>query len=93
MMLESVKRTECFGWVAGDNKLNVSSFCSPLWKEDAKMHVLPVNLQEGSNIYTSNNTNSPSEINPSEEGRKFFHEINIHPTEKAEVLEPLIRYF
>ena len=93
LMLESVKRTECFGWVAGDNKLNVSSFCSPLWKEDAKMHVLPANLQEGSNIYTSNNTNSPSEINPSEEGKKFFHTIKMNPKEKTEYLEPLISHF
>ena len=95
MMLESVKRTECFGWVAGDNKLNVSSFCSPLWKEDAKMHVLPANLQERS-IYNHINTiNIPLSRgeDPSEEGKKFFHEIKMNPKEKTEYLEPLISHF
>ena len=100
MMLECVKMSGSFGWKPGDNKMNMDSFCSPLWFEKdeklselpAEMQVLPANLQAGSNIYNINN-NSPSEINPSEEGRKFFHEINIRPTEKAEVLEPLIRYF
>lgn len=93
LMLESAKRTECFGWKAGDNKLNVSSFYSPLWKEDAKMHASPANLQEGSNIYTNNNIVSPPEINPSEEGKKFFHAIKMNPNEKAEYLDPLIRHF
>ena len=100
LMLESVKRTECFGWKAGDNKLNVSYFYSPLWKEDAKMHALPANLQEGSNITINNNINhinTPLPLsrgeNPSEEGKKFFHAIKMNPNEKAEYLEPLISYF
>lgn len=95
LMLESMKRTESFGWKEGDNKLNVSSFCSPLWKEDAKMHVLPANLQEGSNITINNNINIPLSRgeDPSEEGKRFFHEIKMNPNEKAEYLEPLICHF
>ena len=47
---------------------------------------LHANLQVGSNIYKiNNNISSPPEENPSEEGRKFFHEINTNPAEKAEV--------
>ena len=33
---------------------------------------------------------SPAELNPLEEGRRFFHEINANPAEKAEILSPLI---
>ena len=55
---------------------------------------LPANLQVGNNIYNNiNNISSPTKINPSEEGRKFFHEINANPAEKAEVLQPLIAWF
>ena len=108
MMLESVRLSGSFGWVKGDNKLDVSAVYSPLWKAvDAKntesIAVLPAdlraNLHEGSNIYNINNKyNPPSEeyppeINPSEEGQKFFHEINANPAEKAEVLQPLIAWF
>ena len=32
-------------------------------------------------------------MNPSEEGRRFFHEIKTNPQQKAEFLEPLIAYF
>lgn len=100
MMLESVRLSESFGWIEGDNKLNVSAIYSPLWKAiDAKnaesIAELPadlhVNLHEGSNNIINNH--SPTEVNPSEEGRKFFHEINANPAEKAEVLQPLIAWF
>lgn len=97
MMIEAVKRSGSFGWEAGENKANMSCFYSPLWKEvstDSPAELpadLPANLQLGNNIY--NNISSPSEINPSEEGRKFFHEINANPAEKAEVLQPLIAWF
>ena len=37
---------------------------------------LPANLQVGNNIYIILIIYSPPEENPSEEGRKFFHEIN-----------------
>ena len=99
-MMEAVKLTGSFGWTPGDNKVNVACFYSPLWKEistdvPAKMPAdLPANVQVENNI--SNNINhlsSPPEINPSEEGRKFFHEINENPAEKAEVLQPLIVWF
>ena len=100
MMLEAVRLSESFGMEPGDNKMNIASFYSPLWKDlPADLHaVLPAdlhaNLQVGSNIYNiNNNISSPPEENPSEEGRKFFHEINTNPAEKAEVLEPLIRFF
>ena len=104
MMLEAVKLSESFGWEQGDNKVNISSFWSPLWKEldtdvPADLHAvlhadLHANLQVGNNIYNiNNNISSPPEINPSEEGRKFFHEINANPAEKAEVLQPLIAWF
>ena len=98
-MLDAVKRTRYFGFEAGDNKLNVSSFYSPLWKETADSAAISAanplqNLQPGNNIYNNiNNIYSPPEINPSEEGRKFFHEINANPAEKAEVLQPLIAWF
>lgn len=105
-MLEAVKASGSFGWEPGENKMNMSSFYSPLWKErPAKTHELPTemqaapaNLQECSNIYNINNNNyppeeSPAEANPSEEGKKFFHEINKNPDEKAEILSPLITFF
>ena len=96
MMLEAVKLSGSFGWKAGDNRMNVSSFHSPIWKETTPMPAnipadLHANLQVGNNII--NNNDIPAELNPQEEGKKFFHEINIRPTEKAEVLEPLIRFF
>ena len=103
MMLESVKMSGAFGWKAGDNRMNMSSFYSPLWKEGdvsptrlpAKTQVLPAdlhaNLQEGNII--SNHISTPPEVNPSEEGRRFFHEIKTNPQQKAEFLEPLIAHF
>jgi hypothetical protein len=78
----------------------VSAIYSPLWKAiDAtnaqSIAELPAdlhaNLHGGSNNII--NKHSPSEVNPSEEGRKFFHEINANPAEKAEVLQPLIAWF
>ena len=100
MMLEAVRQSESFGMEPGENKMNIASFYSPLWKDlPADLHAvlhadLHANLQVGSNIYNiNNNISSPPEENPSEEGRKFFHEINTNPAEKAEVLEPLIRFF
>ena len=101
-MLDAVRLTGCFGWEPGENKLNMGCFWSPLWRDlpgstadvaanDAAK--LLQNLQRD-NIYNNiNNNNSPSEINPSEEGRKFFHELNANPAEKAEVLQPLIGFF
>ena len=100
MMLESVRLSKSFGWIEGDNKLNVSAIYSPLWKAvDAKNTEiiedfpadLHANLHGGSNNIINNH--SPTEVNPSEEGRKFFHEINANPAEKAEVLQPLIAWF
>ena len=100
MMLESVRLSKSFGWIEGDNKLNVSAVYSPLWKAvDAKNTEiiedfpadLHANLHGGSNNIINNH--SPTEVNPSEEGRKFFHEINANPAEKAEVLQPLIAWF
>lgn len=100
MMLESVRLSKSFGWIEGDNKLNVSAIYSPLWKAvDAKNTEiiedfpadLHANLHGGSNNIINNH--SPTEVNPSEEGRKFFHEINANPAEKAEVLQPLITWF
>ena len=100
MMLESVRLSKSFGWIEGDNKLNVSAIYSPLWKAvDAKNTEiiedfpadLHANLHGGSNNIINNH--SPSEVNPSKEGRKFFHEINANPAEKAEVLQPLIAWF
>lgn len=100
MMLEAVRQSESFGMEPGENKMNIACFYSPLWKDlPADLHAvlhadLHANLQVGSNIYNiNNNQSSPPEINPSEEGRKFFHEINTHPEQKAELLEPLIRFF
>lgn len=104
MMLEAVRKSGSFGLKPGDNKLNISCFYSPLWKQAETNSVDSVAISAANsaatllqnmqreNIYNINKI-SPSEINPQEEGKKFFHEINIHPTEKAEVLEPLIRYF
>ena len=51
MMLECVKMSGSFGWKPGDNKMNMDSFCSPLWFEKdekltewpAEMQVLPAN--------------------------------------------------
>ena len=100
IMLESVRLSKSFGWIEGDNKLNVSAIYSPLWKAvDAKNTEiiedfpadLHANLHGGSNNIINNH--SPTEVNPSEEGRKFFHEINANPAEKAEVLQPLIAWF
>ena len=109
MMLEAVKLSESFGWKPDESQRNMVSFSSPLWKaKDAKsaesIEDLPANLhaklQAGSNNYYNINNNistqhaaSLPEGNPSEEGRKFFHEINTNPAEKAEMLEPLIRFF
>ena len=96
MMLEAVRQSESFGMEPGENKMNIASFYSPLWKDlPADLHAdLHANLQVGSNKYNiNNNLSSPPEINPSEEGRKFFHEINTHPEQKTELLEPLIRFF
>lgn len=65
MKLECVKMSGSFGWKPGDNKMNMASFCSPLWMEKdeklsespAEMQGLPAelhaNLQEGSNIILS----------------------------------------
>ena len=105
MMLEAVRLSGSFGWIAGDNRLDVSAIYSPLWKAvDAKKTEsteklpaeLPADLQVGSK-YNINNKSSTqhaaSLLNPSEEGRKFFHEVNAKPAEKAEVLEPLVAYF
>ena len=105
MMLEAVRLSGSFGWIAGDNRLDVSAIYSPLWKAvDAKKTEsteklpaeLPADLQVGSK-YNINNYNTPLHLsrgeNPSEEGRKFFHEVNAKPAEKAEVLEPLVAYF
>lgn len=95
MMLEAVRQSESFGMEPGENKMNIASFYSPLWKDlPADLHAdLHANLQVGSNIYNiNNNLSSPPEINPSEEGRKFFHEINTHPEQKTELLAPLIGY-
>ena len=102
-MLDAVRLTGNFGWEPGDNKLNMGCFWSPLWRDvpDSTADVaandaakLLQNLQRD-NIYNNINNNiySPSEINPSEEGRKFFHELNANPAEKAEVLQPLIGFF
>ena len=104
MMLEAVRQSESFGMEPGENKMNIASFYSPLWKDlPADLHAvlhadLHANLQVGSNIYNINNiSNTPLPLsrgeNPSEEGRKFFHEINTNPEQKAELLEPLIRFF
>lgn len=94
MMLESVRLSESFGWVEGDNKLNVSSIFSPLWKVMDAPADLRANLQVCSNSYNINNNyppeECPAELNPLEEGRCFFHEINANPAEKAEILSPLI---
>lgn len=96
MMVEAIKRTGDFGWLPGDNKQNIECFWSPLWKANVPTDLpasLPAKVQVG-NIYNNTNSiSSPSEMNPSEEGRKFFHEINTNPAEKAEVLQPLITFF
>lgn len=91
-MLESVKLSGSFGWVEGDNRMNVSAIYSPLWKAVAEKPAdLHANVQEGNINDTKND--SPSEKNPSEEGKRFFHEINVNPKEKAEILTPLIAFF
>ena len=106
MMVEAVKRTGDFGWKPGENKLNIGCFWSPLWKEVTQLPAslpadlpadLPAKLQVD-NIYNNINNNIPTQhaaslLDPSEEGRKFFHELNANPAEKAEVLQPLITYF
>ena len=70
MMLESVRLSESFGWVEGDNKLNVSAIFSPLWKEVDAPADLRANLHGGSNSIM-NKLNppkeSPAELNPLEE--------------------------
>lgn len=105
-MLDAVKMTGCFGSEPGDNKLNMGCFWSPLWRDvpDSTADVtandaakLLQNLQRD-NIYNNINNNIPTQhaaslLDPSEEGRKFFHELNANPAEKAEVLQPLITYF
>lgn len=97
MMLEAVRTSGAFGWEPGENRMNMSCFYSPYWKESpakppgevpAEMHA---NLQVG-NI-NSNHISTPPEVNPSEEGRKFFHEIKTDPQQKAEFLDPLIAFF
>lgn len=98
MMLQAAKTSGSFGWVKGDNMLNVSAFYSMLWKETDKeaeglSEVFPANLQEGSNIRSNNNIYPPPEENPLEEGRKFFHDIKMNPVERKEYIEPLIAYF
>lgn len=91
-MLEAVKLSGSFGWVEGDNRMNVSAIYSPLWKTVTEMPAdLHANVQEGNINNTKND--SPSEKDPSEEGRRFFHEINVNPKEKAEILTPLIAFF
>ena len=58
-MLEAIKTSGSFGWEAGENRMNMASFYSPLWKEHpgethevpAEMQAVPANLQQGSNIY------------------------------------------
>ena len=106
MMVEAVKRTGDFGWKPGENKLNIGCFWSPLWKEVTQLPAslpadlpadLPAKLQVD-NIYNNINNNIPTQhaaslLDPSEEGRKFFHELNANPAEKAEVLQPLITFF
>lgn len=103
-MLEAVKMSGSFEWIPGNNKMNVDAVCSPLWKtmdaknaesiEDLRAD-LRANLHVGSKIFNINNnhTSSPPEGNPSEEGKKFFHEIKMNPVDKAEILEPLVRFF
>ena len=105
MMLEAVRLSGSFGWIAGDNRLDVSAIYSPLWKAvDAKKTEsteklpaeLPADLQVESkyNINNKSSTQHAASLpNPSEEWRKFFHEVNAKPAEKAEVLEPLVAYF
>ena len=58
MMLECVKMSGSFGWKAGDNRMNVSSFHSPFWKEITPMPTnlpadLPANLQVENNKYNN----------------------------------------
>ena len=61
MMLEAVRQSESFGMEPGENKMNIASFYSPLWKDlPADLHAvlhadLHANLQVGSNIYNINN--------------------------------------
>jgi len=50
----------------------------------------PQPLSRGENISTQH---AASLLDPSEEGRMFFHEVNANPAEKAEVLQPLITFF
>ena len=91
-MLEAVKLSGSFGWVEGDNRMNVSAIYSPLWKAVTEVPAdLHANRQEGNINYTKND--SPSEKDPSEEGKRFFHEINVNPKEKVEILTPLIAFF
>lgn len=97
MMLMDAKTSGAFGWVTGEDGKCVSSFYSTLWKdvdrkEENVSEFFPANLQAGSNIINNNNYPPPEE-NPSEEGKKFFHEINVNPAERKEILEPLIGYF
>ena len=96
MMLQAAKASGSFGFVSAENLLNVSAFYSTLWKEadnqtESLSEVFPANLQEGSNII--NNLNPPPEENPTDVGRKFFHEIKTNPEEKKAYIEPLIAYF
>lgn len=94
MMLECVKLSGAFGWVEGDNKLHVSAIYSPLWKEKAGLPAdLPAKMQEGSNNNTNSSKDTPPEVIPMEEGRRFFHEINTDGAQKAEILTPLIAHF
>ena len=93
LMIEAVKLSGSFGWEPGDNKAQMACFYSPLWKEvptDVPAELpadLPANVQVENNIYNNNI------LSPSEEGQRFFHEINTNPAEKAEVLQPLIAWF
>lgn len=102
-MLETIKLSGSFGWKPGENRMNMSSFYSPLWKEcpekshepPAEMQAVPANQQDCSHINTNHNykISPPTEVNPSEEGRCFFHEIKKNAMERAEILDPLIAYF
>ena len=100
MMVEAIKQSGAFGLEAGENKLNIACFWSPLWKEVNQTPAdlpagLPANVQVGNNIYNNINKSldTPLPLSRGEEGRKFFLTIKANPAERAEVLEPLIVFF
>ena len=84
LMLEAVRLSDSFGWIGGDNRLNVSAIFSPLWKAvDAKksdstddfpaeMHV----NRQVDNVYNINNYNTPLPLsrgeNPSTQHAAFL---------------------